>query len=395
MNLDYTGSTLSCSQLYVAFKNGVFLAFPILIILGNLELWLGSSSLTLPWALIVILPIALVEILNLRRGYCVADLPPFLFLYCLLFALGVLATLFSSVSSLKRVLVSLLPLFIAGITLFSFKSVRLPSNVPKLMRIAGAFLALMVMIKSVWLFLPAWRTDGFGGVIEQKANIGLALGKSNFLAVFLMFFSVFAWREHKKLWLFILLATCMTLSRFGVAFVLLSAVCVWLLDYFRLSVVLLLLAFAGGLLTLPVWLFPNQVAGIFYDFLPASLIARFELWALAMELLRFEPLWGGGPGGFTTYLELIAWPRYDWGPHNFILSRWIEFGILGLLVYWLIIFRFLLLRSSLPGSDRTLLQLGGILFLLYGLVENVVGLVAFEIMFAYLICLLSARRCSS
>lgn len=392
MNVGHTALVSNYRKSYVSLKNGVFLIFPLLVVLGNVELWLISSSLTVPWALVVILPIALIEMLTARKGYCATELLPFLFLYLLLFALGMLAALFGSATSVMRNLVSLLPLCIAWLTLFSFKDVNLPTDVPKLMRIAGGLLVLMVLLKSAWLLLPAWWNAGLGAVFAQKGDMGLALGKSNFLAVFLMFFSVFAWRAHKLLWLFMLLATCLTLSRFGVAFVLLAAVCVWLLDYFRLSVVLALLALAGGAVILPVWLFFAQIPESVHNFLPESLAARFELWSVALELLDVHPFWGAGPGGFTTNLELIAWPRYEWGTHNFILSQWIEFGILGLLVYGLIILHFLLLRSSLPVADEALFKLGGVLLLFYGLFENVVGLVAFEIMFAYLICLLSVRR---
>lgn len=365
MSVAYTSSILSCRNLYVSFKNRVFQAFPVLVVLGNLELWLGSSSLTVPWTLVVIMPIALVEMMTARKGYCAAGLMPFLLLYLLLFALGVLAALFDSAVNFKRNLVSLLPLCIAWLVLFSFKDVDLPSDVPKMMRSAGGLLGLMVLLKSAWLFLPVWWSGGFEGVIEQKGNMGLALGKSNFLAVFLMFFSVFAWRANKVLWLFMVLAACLTLSRFGVAFALLAAVCVSLLIYVRLSVVLVLLALAGAIMTLPVWLFSSQVVEMSHGFLPASLVARFELWDAALELLSHQPFLGAGPGGFTNYLELIAWPRSEWGVHNFILSQWIEYGLLGLLVYGLIILHFLFLRSSLPVEDKVLLKLGGVLFYLW------------------------------
>lgn len=384
---------LSYSTLYTTLKNGVFLAFPLLVVLGNAELWLGSSSLTVPWALVFLLPIALVELATLLRGHCEAELLPVLFLYLLLFALGVLSALFSSVTSFARNAVSLLPLFIALLTLFCFKDVRLPGNVPRLMRIAGGVLALMIVCKAAWLFVPAWWDFGVRGIFEQKSDMGLPLGKSNFLAVFMMFFSVFAWRSHKALWLLMLLATCLTLSRFGVAFILLAAVCVWLLNYCRLSMVVAVLGLSSILLILPVWLFPVQMSEMFRNsFLPSSLAARFDLWAAALDLIGRNPFWGGGPGGFTTYLDFISWPKYEWGTHNFLLSQWIEFGVLGLLVYFVIIARFLLARSFLPLADEALIKLGGTLLLFYGLFENVVGLVAFEMMFAYLFCLLFARR---
>lgn len=382
---------LGYSAFYSTLKNWVFLAFPLLVVLGNVELWLGGSSLTVPWVLILLLPIALVELATLPKGRCDAELLPVLFLYLLLFALGVLTALFSSVTSFARNAASLLPLLIALLALFCFKDVRLPDNIPRLMRVTGGILALMIIYKAAWLFVPAWWNSGVSGVFEQKGDMGLSLGKSNFLAVFMMFFSIFAWRSHKTLWLLMFLATCLTLSRFGVAFILLAAACVWLLNYCRLSMVVAVLGFSSILLILPVWLFPVQMSEIFRNsFLPSSLAARFDLWAAALDLIGHNPFWGGA-GGFTTYLEFISWSKYEWGTHNFILSQWIEYGVLGLLIYLVVIARFLLARSFLPMADEALIKLGGILLLFYGLFENVVGLVSFEIMFAYLFCLLSAR----
>lgn len=376
---------------YAALKNWVFLVFPLLVVLGNVELWLGASSLTLPMALVVLLPIGLVEVLRARQGHCAAQLLPFLFMYLLLIGLGVLAAWADPMTSWRRNLVSLLPWVTAGLTLFCFKDVRLPADVSRVMRCAGACLALLVILKFAWVFLPIWWQVGRAAVFEQKGLMGLPLGQSNFLAVFLMFFSVFAWRSHKALWLLMLFAVTLTLSRFGLAFTLLAAACVVLLGYVRLSILVLLLGLAGALLIVPVLLFPVQLSSLF-GFLPKSLEARFDLWTAAMAQIVAAPFWGGGPGGFTTYLELIGWPRLEWGAHNFVLAQWIEFGCLGLLVYLLILLRFLLVPSAMSTADERLVKLGGVLLLFYGLFENVVGQMAFELLFAYLLCLLSARR---
>lgn len=382
------------SSYYASLKNGVFFIFPLLVVLGNIEIWLGSSTLTLPLVFVFLLPIALIELLRfLYQGQCDTGPLPFVFLYILLLSFGVLAAVVDSASSIPRSVVSLLPVCVGLLTLFSFAGTSLPENVPKLMRVAGAGLSLLILYKALWLFLPVWWSSGIDGIFERKSELSLPLGHSNFLAVFLMFFSIFAWRYHKLLWLLMLIATGLTLSRFGIAFFLLAALCVWLLDFLRLSVVISLLCLLGVITVIPVWIFSTSIAGVLHNgSFPESLVARFDLWVAALELISDRPIWGGGPGGFTTYLELIVWPRDEWGTHNFILSQWIEFGALGLMIYFAIIARMLYVRSSLPRADEELVKLGSVMMLFYGLFENVVGLIAFEIIFAYLLCLLSARR---
>jgi O-antigen ligase len=380
---------------YGQFKGLLLLLFPLLVILGNAEIWLGGSSITLPVLLVLLLPVTLVEIFRARRGFLNREWIPFFFLYVLLFSCGVLSALFDDVTRAQRNAAALLPLVMAITVLFCFRDISLDFNVVRVMCVAGGSLATLVLIKSVVLFIPALQGGDLAEVYRLKSEMGLPLGKSNFLAVLLVFFSVFAWRVSKLLWLFILFATCLTLSKFGIFFVLIAGCCTYMLSLFRLSVVLAVLGGGAAFLVLPALLFPSEIITLANNYsLPASLVARFELWSAALDLLKLNFFWGGSPGGFTTYLELVGWPRHEWGTHNFILAQWIEYGFLGVCVYLAMIVRFFLVRSCNACADDELIKLSGAILLFYALFENVVGLVAFEMMFAYLLCLLSARRAS-
>ncbi|MPT21133.1 MAG: O-antigen ligase domain-containing protein [Pseudomonas sp.] len=393
MDSAFSLKNLKTAHVYQKLKSILFLIFPVLVVLGNFELWLGASSLTLPWLLLIILPFVLLDMAMLWKSRCNSEWLPFMFLYGLLFVLGGLSALADSDTSLLRNLASLLPLMVALAVLYCFRDVSLSFNVTKIMCVAGACLVFMIFMKSILLYWPAIRLGQVHEVFGYKSEMGLPLGKSNFLAVFLAFFAVFAWRANKVLYVAVLLAACLTLSRFGVAFVLFAGLCAYLLNYVRLSVIALVIVGFSILTVLPVFFFPTQAVALARECsLPESLIARFELWRAALELLAGRFFWGAGPGGFTTYLELVGWPRYEWGTHNFVLAQWIEYGFLGLTVYFIILVRFFLLHAEQDSADYELVKLAGAILLFYALFENVVGLVAFEVMFAYLICLLSARR---
>lgn len=232
--------------------------------------------------------------------------------------------------------------------------------------------------------------------MASKGEIATPLGGSNLLAVFIVFFVPFAWVHARWIWAGLLVALLATLSKFGLFFFMLATAITVLSRrvnlYFLLGIV--------GLGMLLVWLllmclpaeYLQQIEGV-----PglASLVARINLWQLGWELLEANFLYGWGPGGFTSYQELMLWTRAEWGVHNFILARWIEFGLLGLVFYIvMILLSFHWVSSLLPAEDR-LLKVSLFVTLLYALFENVIGVAAFEMLFAYGLCLLAARRSSA
>ena len=376
---------------YSRIKNWLFCWFPFALLMGNFELWVGASSLTVPLVVPLLVTVLVIDIAALRFRWSVR-LIPFILFYIIFLTLGFLAGLTDYSTSIQRNLASLLPCISGLFVLLAFKDVDLPSQVSKVMVFAGALLALMVIARSLWVLVPV-ISEGREAVMESKGALLLPLGPSNFLAVFLMFFSMFAWRENKLVWLLLLVGVVFTLSRFGIAFTLVAALSITIsrripISFFQLGFLLVSAAFVlslfggGGVL--------QHLAS--ESILPASIAARLDLWFAGASIVTLNPLFPSSPGGFTSYLEHISWPRFEWGVHNFVLSIWIEFGLIGLLLFLCIIIFVLRSRSSMEARDEKLVKLAVIFLFLYASVENVVEVTSFQLLFAYLVCLLNSKR---
>ncbi len=67
---------------------------------------------------------------------------------------------------------------------------------------------------------------------------------------------------------------------------------------------------------------------------PAENFNRFSIWQAAWRAGELFPLWGVGPGGFARIYPLVKRPDGEplaFHAHNFLLTTWVESGILGLL----------------------------------------------------------------
>lgn len=377
---------------YDRLKSEAFAIFPVLVIFGSFDIWVGGGSLTLPWALFVLLPLVVIELGRGGRSRIAKSLLPFILLYLAMLASAILALGFKIETSIQRNLASLLPLAMALLVLVSFKDVNIRPCLKRVMLWSGGLLAALVFIKVVQFVVQ--NSDGWHQLAyPTKFDIRLPLGMSNYLAVYLVFFSVFAFRYSKLVWSLCLLATFATLSRFGTAFIILAMLTTWSLRFLRLEAVLGILFVLVMSVVLPVFIFPDSTIMLARDVgLSESILSRFELWGAALDSLKISPLWGGGPGGFTTYLELVNWHEGVWGTHNIVLSTWIDYGFPGLLAYILIVGCFFFQSSRLLREQEELTKLGLAMLLVYGLFENVGSTTTFEMLFAYLICLLAQPR---
>lgn len=67
-----------------------------------------------------------------------------------------------------------------------------------------------------------------------------------------------------------------------------------------------------------------------------TLVGRFHLWSVALQMLRTRPVFGAGLSGFSTaigpYWNQTNIDRYTY-PHNIVLNFWTETGILGVLSF--------------------------------------------------------------
>jgi O-antigen ligase len=85
-----------------------------------------------------------------------------------------------------------------------------------------------------------------------------------------------------------------------------------------------------------------------------TLLGRFHLWSVAIQMLRDHPIFGAGLSGFATVIGPYWNPtnidRFTY-PHNIVLNFWSETGLLGLASFaWILIVGFVL---SWRGFRRT------------------------------------------
>lgn len=71
-----------------------------------------------------------------------------------------------------------------------------------------------------------------------------------------------------------------------------------------------------------------------------TLVGRFHLWSVALQMLRDHPIFGAGLSGFATVIGPYWNPtnidRFTY-PHNIVLNFWSETGLLGLAAFlWIL-----------------------------------------------------------
>jgi O-antigen ligase len=81
-----------------------------------------------------------------------------------------------------------------------------------------------------------------------------------------------------------------------------------------------------------------------------TLVGRFHLWSVALQMLRDHPIFGAGLSGFATVIAPYWNPtnadRFTY-PHNIVLNSWTETGVLGVVAFaWILVVGF---RSSWRG----------------------------------------------
>lgn len=144
-------------------------------------------------------------------------------------------------------------------------------------------------------------------------------------------------------------AVVLSLSRAGLAVLVLASILVALFYRRRAAVLVPVVLAAGAALVLP---FVRRRILVELD--PASpyntVTLRFALWKSALNMLRHRPLTGGGLSGFQTSLKPYQDPSYREDqiyPHNLFLNFWSETGLLGLFGFlWLAV---QVLRTAIGG----------------------------------------------
>lgn len=109
------------------------------------------------------------------------------------------------------------------------------------------------------------------------------------------------------------------------------------------------------------------------DFSYPSLSSRFVIWQSAWEIIKDQPFNGIGPGLFQEYYlkyQVTLEPYLEWAvpqPHNLFLAFWLQIGLLGLLGFIWLLFRFFRIKIN---SLAIILMATMICVLIHGLVDT-------------------------
>lgn len=109
-----------------------------------------------------------------------------------------------------------------------------------------------------------------------------------------------------------------------------------------------------------------------------TLVGRFHLWSVTLQMLRDHPMFGAGLSGFSTtigpYWNPTNIDRYTY-PHNIVLNFWTETGILGVIAFaWILLTGFQYAWRGWRHSDSEwkVIHLGVLLALVAVVVHGLV-----------------------
>lgn len=301
-----------------------------LMFVGDLRVPVGGSELYLPLA---VLPAAVLGALRAARGRLFV---PFGALaLAVVLAAGALGAMAADDLAVRRVLAASLPVVCAIVVLCGLAGVDgLQRVMVSAVLWGGALLSVWVISLSLLSF-----TSGLG-YYDAKLLIETPLGRSNYLAAFLVACLGFAWGRAPAVALLALAAIAASLSRGGllIAFVFIGLT---VLARRGLAVAAAALCCAAAL-ALTAWFAfadlglqqSHEQGGLFEGLTSlASATNRVVLWQAARDLLLESPVMGVGPNGFRSAIERLPNVEDVWGPHSAVLLLWLNYGLAGLAAY--------------------------------------------------------------
>lgn len=353
-----------------------------LIFVGEVRLPVGSSELYTPLS---IFPALCLIVFNVFHSESYASKPIFLLLSIL--ALGVVNTFSSDYVNFARSSAAVFPLLAALIILIALNGIN---NASRLITYGilggGAFLSIWV----IWLVVLAINSGL--PFYEAKLLIETPLGRSNYLAAFLLIFFAFSLSSDKG-FQFIAFFSMALLSIYSRGcFVVLMAFVLAILflkiqkknRLFVLFFLLLLIAASAILLYYLgiVDQFLQQDDGFFNS---ESAYNRLALWDASIDLIVNHPVLGIGPNGFRSVVEANDLEDV-WGPHNSILLLWLNYGFLGLILY--LVYCYFIGRKLQDKSSHeqraSYAYIAFFVLLGFSLFEPLVGSGTFEVLVATL-----------
>lgn len=224
-----------------------------------------------------------------------------------------------------------------------------------------------------------------------KTLIDTPLGSGNYLATFLVFlFNVALHGKARRLAVMFAVLALATFSRTGV--VMLAASLAFRMLATRLSYHRLLIALIVFFATAVAACFVLYIAGSrLTDFTElGSTGIRLMMWRDAMDAITYHPILGAPRSWYVRNLNFgYAWDFSfgAWNPHNFILSAWMLFGLIGAAAFPAFLFvatRAVAEKASTSAIWRGVL-IGLVIFVAWGLFEdllfNAAGLILVSTMY--------------
>ncbi len=352
-----------------------------LLFVGEVRIPIGGSELYTPLAIFPAIILFVIRLglfdLHLLRGA--------LALLGVLIA-GVLSTVWSDHVSVARSVAAMFPIAIAALVLLAFNGVRGLSCLIVSAVIAGG------SILAVWVILLSIQASISGlPFYEAKLLIETPLGRSNYLAAFLLAFLAFSWGRSLKLRGLALIAFgAISIYSRGAFLVFLLFICIVFLRSFRSRYkkyflgAVFVFSWFGILATISSEVLFQSDLSENFGFDPfESAENRLLLWKASLDMLGESPLFGVGPNGFRSFVERSGLEDV-WGPHNSVLLLWLNYGVLGVFFYFaycFFIFRSVRNCGCAKMSDNNVLVLLCLL-LVFSLFEPLVGSASFELLLA-------------
>ncbi len=353
-----------------------------LLFVGDIRIPIGDSELYTPLAIfpaiiLFVIRIGLFELYFLRGTLALLGV----------LISGVLSTVWSDYVSVARSVAAMFPIATAVLVLLALNGVRdLNFLIRSAVLVGGGFLAVWVTFLS---FLSIHASMSGLPFYEAKLLIETPLGRSNYLAAFLLVFLTFSWNQSLILRGLALIAfSVLSIYSRGAFLVFFLFV---LIVFFRSSGAGYKKYIFGALVVLSLF---GILAMIFlgklfeYDLTESfgfdpleSAENRLLLWKASLDMLSESPIFGIGPNGFRSFVEINSMEDV-WGPHNSILLLWLNYGILGVCFYFayvFFIFQSVRKKSYIEEYDNNVFIMLCLL-LFFSLFEPLVGSATFEIL---------------
>lgn len=362
---------LSRNILYFPF----FLSF-----IGNIKIPVGSSTFDVPMAIVPMFFILIYAIY--KRNFFINKQIVFVF-FTILFGFIALVINYSNVS-ITRGVVGMLPLFYIILVIFCYSNVELNKLKAFNYITAGA---LFLSFQVYYDFFYA--TFLSGDYYEKKLLIETWLGRSNYLAAFLLI--GLGVSGKKIIYSFLIcLGVIATMSRGGLAMMLLMALFViymhvksvkniYLSLFFYFSFIFLL-----SMVVIYVFTSFNFFDSDVLDF--KSTFNRFELWRFSVNLYLDNYIFGIGPNAFRSYVENTIGIEDVWGTHNSILQLLLNYGFFGTLLYIAYILKIINKVEFAFKQEVVGIFFKSMIFVIviYSLFEPLVGSSSFEVLLVLL-----------